>query len=229
VIVIDDGTGCTLYDAVLDGFPPIAPQDGTADFAGNALGIALQSGVTEERGIAELPLQPLTDLGLGSSDIDAATLTFNVDDVVSTFGPGTAFDGTAAETIVLFGYSGNGTIDLADFGNVVGAPLAVVDTTPFGVITDASLATSGPAGLNDWGGVSPLTPDHINPEKPWPGLRALREATEQPGFAFRERLAIYPEYATRAEFLDARLRPRVAALIDSDGLVRTEHEHWRRW
>jgi FO synthase len=85
------------------------------------------------------------------------------------------------------------------------------------------------SGLNDWGGVSPLTPDHINPEKPWPGLRALREATERQGFAFRERLAIYPEYATRAEFLDERLRPRVAALIDSDGLVRTSHEHWRRW
>jgi FO synthase len=85
------------------------------------------------------------------------------------------------------------------------------------------------AGLNDWGGVSPLTPDHINPEKPWPGLRALRDATERQGFDFRERLAIYPEYATRAEFLDERLRPRVAALIDPDGLVRNSHEHWRRW
>jgi 7,8-didemethyl-8-hydroxy-5-deazariboflavin synthase CofG subunit len=85
------------------------------------------------------------------------------------------------------------------------------------------------AGLNDWGGVSPLTPDHINPEKPWPGLRALRASTEAQGFDFRERLAIYPEYATRAEFLDERLRPRVAALIDSDGLVRTTHELWRRW
>ena len=85
------------------------------------------------------------------------------------------------------------------------------------------------AGLNDWGGVSPLTPDHINPEKPWPGLRALRDATQAQGFDFRERLAIYPEYATRAEFLDERLRPRVAALIDPDGLVRNSHEHWRRW
>jgi len=85
------------------------------------------------------------------------------------------------------------------------------------------------AGLNDWGGISPLTPDHINPEKPWPGLRALRAATESQGFRFRERLAIYPEYATRAEFLDEGLRARVGALVDADGRVRESHELWRRW
>ncbi len=85
------------------------------------------------------------------------------------------------------------------------------------------------AGLDDWGGISPLTLDHINPEKPWPLIRDLRRATEAEGFAFRERLAIYPAYATRAEFLDESLRPRVAALIDDDGLVKESHEHWRRW
>jgi FO synthase len=85
------------------------------------------------------------------------------------------------------------------------------------------------AGLNDWGGISPLTLDHINPEKPWPVLPELRRATESQGFVFRERLAVYPEFATRAEFLDERVRPRVAALIDTGGLVRESHEHWRRW
>ena len=85
------------------------------------------------------------------------------------------------------------------------------------------------AGLNDWGGVSPLTPDHINPERPWPELVALRAATERHGFGFRERLAIYPEFATRPEFLDERLRARVAALVGPDGRVKESHEHWRRW
>jgi FO synthase len=85
------------------------------------------------------------------------------------------------------------------------------------------------AGLDDWGGISPLTLDHINPEKPWPLIRDLRRATEAEGFAFRERLAVYPAYATRAEFLDESLRSRVAALIDDDGLVKESHEHWRRW
>ena len=85
------------------------------------------------------------------------------------------------------------------------------------------------AGLNDWGGVSPLTLDHINPEKPWPLLPELRRATEGEGFVLRERLAIYPEFARRSEFLDETLRPRVAALTGADGLVKESHEHWRRW
>ena len=85
------------------------------------------------------------------------------------------------------------------------------------------------AGLNDWGGISPLTLDHINPEKPWPLIPELRRATEGMGFVLRERLAIYPEYAARAEFLDEALRPRVATLVGADGLVKDSYEHWRRW
>jgi len=85
------------------------------------------------------------------------------------------------------------------------------------------------AGLNDWGGVSPLTPDHINPERPWPALAELRRRTEGAGHELRERLAIYPEYAARADFLDEALRGRVAALVDADGLVRPDLEKWRDW
>ncbi len=85
------------------------------------------------------------------------------------------------------------------------------------------------AGLNDWGGVSPLTPDHINPERPWPGLADLRRRTESAGHELRERLAIYPEYATQREFLDERLRVPVSGLIDSEGFVRHDLEVWRTW
>jgi len=85
------------------------------------------------------------------------------------------------------------------------------------------------AGINDWGGVSPLTPDHINPERPWPGLGALRRATEGAGLELRERLALYPEYVTRPEFLHESLRPRVARLVDEQGLVRSDLERWRTW
>ncbi len=85
------------------------------------------------------------------------------------------------------------------------------------------------AGLNDWGGISPLTLDHINPEAPWPEIAALRRATEAAGLELRERLAIYPEFALRPEFLAEGLRPRVRALVDTDGYVRTEYERWRNW
>ena len=85
------------------------------------------------------------------------------------------------------------------------------------------------AGLNDWGGVSPLTPDHINPERPWPGLAELRLRTESAGHELRERLAVYPEYTTRSAFLDPRLGERVARLVDSEGFVRPDLEVWRHW
>jgi 7,8-didemethyl-8-hydroxy-5-deazariboflavin synthase CofG subunit len=85
------------------------------------------------------------------------------------------------------------------------------------------------AGLNDWGGISPLTPDHINPERPWPGLAELRQRTERAGHVLRERLAIYPEYATRSDFVDERLRDRVGRFIDNDGLVKPGLERWRDW
>jgi FO synthase len=85
------------------------------------------------------------------------------------------------------------------------------------------------AGLNDWGGISPLTLDHINPERPWPMIRDLRDSTARQGFTLRERLAIYPEFTGRPEFLAEPLRARVDALIDNQGLVKESHEHWRHW
>jgi FO synthase len=76
------------------------------------------------------------------------------------------------------------------------------------------------AGIDDWGGVSPLTPDHVNPEKPWPALDRLEEATRDRGLVLRERLAIYPEYVLRPDpFLAAKMRAPVAALADEEGLA----------
>jgi 7,8-didemethyl-8-hydroxy-5-deazariboflavin synthase CofG subunit len=96
-------------------------------------------------------------------------------------------------------------------------------------LSEASYGRLPEAGLNDWGGVSPITPDHINPERPWPALRELRAATEAAGCELRERLAVYPEFAQRSEFVDEGLRPRVAAFVGADGLVRPELERWRHW
>ncbi|MFC5754437.1 bifunctional FO biosynthesis protein CofGH [Actinomadura rugatobispora] len=80
------------------------------------------------------------------------------------------------------------------------------------------------AGIDDWGGVSPLTPDHVNPERPWPQIDELAARTAEQGFTLRERLTIYPEYVTRGEpWLDPRLAAHVAALADpATGLARED-------
>jgi FO synthase len=69
------------------------------------------------------------------------------------------------------------------------------------------------AGIDDWGGVSPLTPDHVNPERPWPAIDELAARTAAAGFTLRERLTIYPPYL-REPWLDPRLAAHVAALAD---------------
>ena len=73
------------------------------------------------------------------------------------------------------------------------------------------------AGIDDWGGVSPLTPDHVNPERPWPQIDELASRTADSGFELRERLTIYPRYVQAGEpWLDPRLRGHVDALADSE-------------
>ncbi|WP_445009377.1 bifunctional FO biosynthesis protein CofGH [Sphaerisporangium rufum] len=87
------------------------------------------------------------------------------------------------------------------------------------------------AGIDDWGGVSPLTPDHVNPERPWPQIEALAALTAGAGFALRERLTIYPEYVLAGEpWLDPRLDGHVAALADPvSGLAREVNPEGRPW
>ena len=77
------------------------------------------------------------------------------------------------------------------------------------------------AGINDWGGVSPLTIDFVNPEAPWPALAQLKSQTEAAGFQLRPRLPVYPEFfLNTGEYLSEGLRERVLALADDEGYVR---------
>lgn len=78
------------------------------------------------------------------------------------------------------------------------------------------------AGVNDWGGVSPVTIDFINPEAPWPALRELRRRTEAAGQRLRERLPIYPEFLReRPELIDPGVREAALRLADSEGYARS--------
>ena len=73
------------------------------------------------------------------------------------------------------------------------------------------------AGVDDWGGVSPLTPDHVNPERPWPNLDTLAEITAEAGFELTERTAAQPQFVLAgAPWIDPRITGHVQALADPD-------------
>jgi FO synthase len=76
------------------------------------------------------------------------------------------------------------------------------------------------AGINDWGGISPVTKDFINPEAAWPQISSLAARTASAGFVLRERLAIYPEFSARTEFVNDRLESHVRKLRGDDGYAR---------
>jgi FO synthase len=85
----------------------------------------------------------------------------------------------------------------------------------FGVLLDA--------GIDDWGGVSPITADHVNPERPWPALDRLRAVTEARGFALAPRLTVYPSYVSRPDrWLDPSLVFAVGDRADAEGLGRDD-------
>jgi FO synthase len=90
-------------------------------------------------------------------------------------------------------------------------------------LSGGPLANVIAAGINDWGGVSPVTPDHVNPEAPWPALATLAERTAQAGKVLVERLAVYPRYIRDTEqWLDPALRSPVLRAADAEGFGRTD-------
>jgi len=78
------------------------------------------------------------------------------------------------------------------------------------------------AGINDWGGISPLTPDYVNPEFGWPEIEMVEKNTKNAGFDLKARFPVYPEFI---EFVNADLRSKMSQIMDGDGLV--QEEYWR--
>jgi len=90
-------------------------------------------------------------------------------------------------------------------------------------LSAGALAPLIDAGINDWGGVSPVTPDHVNPEAPWPHLKVLERATKAAGKELVERLALYPAYVRSAqEWVDKGLQTILLHKVDADGWPRTD-------
>ncbi len=87
-------------------------------------------------------------------------------------------------------------------------------------LSDPHYADLLDGGINDWGGVSPLTPDFINPERPWPHLKELRQRTEAKGFDLRQRLPVYPEFREQAAAHSDLLAQRLGSAADVEGYAR---------
>lgn len=79
------------------------------------------------------------------------------------------------------------------------------------------------AGINDWGGISPVTIDHVNPEFPWPSISSVKSATEARGRRFRARLPVYPEFLKGGFITSEKLLQHVDLIADSSGLVREDY------
>jgi 7,8-didemethyl-8-hydroxy-5-deazariboflavin synthase CofG subunit len=76
------------------------------------------------------------------------------------------------------------------------------------------------AGINDWGGISPVTIDHVNPEFPWPSIQSVRKVTENRGYKLRARLPIYPEFLKGGFITSDRLKQYASLIADDSGLVK---------
>ena len=87
-------------------------------------------------------------------------------------------------------------------------------------LNDARLAETLDAGIDDWGGISPVTIDHVNPEAPWPQIGRLADVCARAGRPLTERLTIYPRFTIAADWLHSATRPAVLRLSDSEGLAR---------
>ncbi|MEV4999483.1 bifunctional FO biosynthesis protein CofGH [Nocardioides sp. LML1-1-1.1] len=120
-------------------------------------------------------------------------------------------------------------LDLADYRAAIAVtrlvlgPKARIQAPP-NLVDLAECRALLDAGVDDWGGVSPLTPDHVNPERPWPSLERLRSITATCGFTLTARLTVHPEYVVGAlrdgqAWIDPRLHAHVAALAGPDGLA----------
>jgi FO synthase len=125
--------------------------------------------------------------------------------------PGTAMAAVPAPSDALMA----GTVALA---RLILGPAMNLQAPPN--LSPTSLALLARSGLNDWGGVSPLTIDFINPEAPWPELDELRRRTEEAGYALCERLCVYPEFiAQRPEFFEPAMLERLRAASDAEGFA----------
>jgi len=195
---------------------------------------ALRLRVLEDAGRSRVPFTTGVLLGIGENDAERAEALFAIrasherygqiqETIVQNFRakPKTAMQNE--DDLALQEYAAAVAIARIVMGAdaTIQAPPNLTDAHELGLLIRA--------GIDDWGGVSPLTADHVNPERPWPELDDLARLTADAGFELRERLTAHPQFVTgaaqaagRGDWIDARIRPHVDALALPSGLARED-------
>ncbi|MEV7965240.1 bifunctional FO biosynthesis protein CofGH [Sphaerisporangium sp. NPDC088356] len=182
---------------------------------------AVRLRVLEDAGRTNVPFTTGVLIGIGETIADRAESIFAIRRVAREYG--------AVQEVIVQNFRakpdtamrGMRDADLHELAATIAVTRLVLGTkarvqAPPNLIGD-EYALMIRAGIDDWGGVSPLTPDHVNPERPWPQIEELAARTAEAGFTLKERLTIYPEYILAGEpWLDPRLRGHVAALSDPE-------------
>ncbi|MCU1542655.1 MAG: synthase subunit synthase subunit 2 [Microbacteriaceae bacterium] len=193
---------------------------------------ALRLRVLEDAGRSRVPFTTGVLLGIGENDAERAQSLFAIrasherhghiqETIVQNFRakPRTAMQNES--DLALQEY-----VAAVAVARIVMGPDATIQAPPN--LTDAAeLGLLIRAGIDDWGGVSPLTADHVNPERPWPELDVLERLTAEAGFELRERLTTHPQFVAPpagrtsggCDWIDARIRPHVDALALPSGLA----------
>ncbi|ABL83119.1 MULTISPECIES: bifunctional FO biosynthesis protein CofGH [unclassified Nocardioides] len=187
---------------------------------------AVRLRVLEDAGRLSIPFTTGLLVGIGESLAERAETIFALRATMKAYG--------AVQEVIVQNFRAKpdtamrhaGDLDLAEYRaaiavtRIVLGPKARIQAPPNLVdLTECRALLE--AGVDDWGGVSPLTPDHVNPERPWPSLDRLREITAGCGFELRPRLTVHPEYVRAGEpWLDPRVSGHVAALATEDGLAK---------
>jgi len=191
---------------------------------------ALRLRVLDDAGRSRVPFTTGVLLGIGENNAERAEALFAIrasheryghiqETIVQNFRakPKTAMQNT--DDLAVQEY-----VAAVAVARIVMGPDATIQAPPN--LTDSNeLGLLIRAGIDDWGGVSPLTADHVNPERPWPELDDLARLTADAGFELRERLTAHPQYVAPSDaddWIDARLRPHVDALAAVSGLADEE-------
>ena len=193
-------------------------EPGSVHFGSPDKDPALRKRVLDDAGRLSIPFTTGVLVGIGESDVELAQSLFDIRSSAREFGH-------IQEVIVQNFRAKPDTamrhaLDLPEDDYVAALAVARIIfgpkmrlQAPPNLSSASALARLLAAGVDDWGGVSPLTPDHVNPERPWPELDDLRALTEQAGFSLAQRLTVHPEYIARgAPWVDSRLSSHIQAL-----------------